>query len=183
MRRIPGPHTHHPIHQPSRETDEIDPGKPPHASLWGHSGTTWASAAGFVGGAVPNYVLNRRWAWPDRRSRDRRSELQRYAIISLLSFVTSVVVTHFAEQGAAQLTPDRGWRVAFIAGAYLLSSGVFFAIKFVAYERLVFTAPAATSPPSRLRATTASRASSDDAPSIAAPTTSSAPPEQSASRR
>ncbi len=40
-----------------------------------HAGTTWASAAGFVGAAVPNYILNRRWAWSDRRGRSRRAEV------------------------------------------------------------------------------------------------------------
>src|SRR3984893_3097103 len=28
-----------------------------------NAGTTACSVAGFIGGAVPNWVLNRRWAW------------------------------------------------------------------------------------------------------------------------
>lgn len=111
---------------------------------WGHSGTTWASAAGFVGGAVPNYILNRRWAWRDRRGRNRRQEIVLYMAVAVVSFVVSAVVTHWAEIGARHLTAVRGWQVVLITAAYLGVSGVFFAVKFVIYETIVFTASAET---------------------------------------
>jgi putative flippase GtrA len=105
---------------------------------WGHSGTTLASAAGFVGGAVPNYILNRRWAWRDRRGRDRRTEILLYMTVSFASFLVAALVTHWAEAGARHLTIVRGWQVALITGAYLVVSGLFFVVKFVVYEKLVF---------------------------------------------
>jgi putative flippase GtrA len=107
---------------------------------WGHSGTTLASAAGFVGGAVPNYILNRRWAWRDRRGRNRRQEILLYMVVAIASFLVSAIVTHWAEAGARHLTADRGWQVVLITAAYLGVSGVFFAVKFVIYEIFVFTA-------------------------------------------
>jgi len=107
---------------------------------WGHSGTTLASAAGFVGGAVPNYILNRRWAWRDRRGRNRRQEILLYMVVAVASFLVSAVATHWAEIGARHLTAVRGWQVVLIAAAYLGVSGVFFAVKFVIYETVVFTA-------------------------------------------
>lgn len=103
-----------------------------------HGGTTWASAAGFVGGAVPNYVLNRRWAWSDRRGRERRTEIGLYALVALTTFLASAVATHWAQSGARQLTSDRGWTVLLTALAFLGVSGVFFVVKFVLYERVVF---------------------------------------------
>jgi putative flippase GtrA len=106
---------------------------------WGHSGTTLASAAGFVGGAVPNYILNRRWAWRDRRGRNRRTEILLYMAVAIVSFLVSAVVTHWAEVGARDLTAVRGWQVTLITGAYLGVSAVFFAVKFVIYETVVFT--------------------------------------------
>jgi putative flippase GtrA len=106
---------------------------------WGHSGTTLASAVGFVGGAVPNYFLNRRWAWKDRRGRSRRQELLLYALVSIATFAVSAVVTNYAEDLARSLTSSSGWRVALVALAYLAVSGVFFVIKFVLYELVVFT--------------------------------------------
>lgn len=105
---------------------------------WLHGGTTWASAAGFVGGAIPNYILNRRWAWSGERGRDRRTEVFLYLAVALSSFAASAVATHWVEQGARGLTADRGWTVVLTGLAYLGVSGVFFVVKFVLYERLVF---------------------------------------------
>jgi putative flippase GtrA len=105
---------------------------------WLHAGTTWASAAGFVGGAVPNYILNRRWAWSDRRGRDRRTEIVLYMVVAVTTFLASAVATHWAQEGARQVTSDHGWTVFLTALAFLGVSGVFFVLKFVLYERVVF---------------------------------------------
>jgi putative flippase GtrA len=105
---------------------------------WLHAGTTWASAAGFVGGAIPNYILNRRWAWSERRGRDRTTEMVLYMAIALSSFAASAVATHWAEQGARSLTGDDGWTVVLTGLAYLGVSSIFFVAKFVLYEWLVF---------------------------------------------
>jgi putative flippase GtrA len=113
---------------------------------WGHSGTTGASAAGFVGGAVPNYILNRRWAWRDRRGRNRRQEILLYLVVAIISFVVSAVVTHWAEAAARHVTADRGWQVVLITAAYLGVSGLFFVVKFVIYETVVFRASEDTTP-------------------------------------
>jgi putative flippase GtrA len=104
-----------------------------------HAGTVGASLAGFVGGAIPNYFLNRRWAWQDRRGRSRRSEVLLYAAVSIVSFVVSVIMTKAAEQWARHLTQDKTWRVVMIAGAYLTASGIVFLAKFVLYDLFVFT--------------------------------------------
>jgi putative flippase GtrA len=107
---------------------------------WAHFGTAWASAAGFVGGAVPNYILNRRWAWPDRIGRSRRREIALYAAVALSSFGASVVATQAAEGWARHLTLEASWRVVLTASAYLVVAGVFFLVKFVLYDVVVFTA-------------------------------------------
>jgi putative flippase GtrA len=106
---------------------------------WAHAGTTWATAAGFVCAAVPNYILNRRWAWPDRRGRSRRAEVGLYLAVITASFTVSALVTHWAALGAAGISPDRAWQTFLVAAAYLAVSGVFFLIKFVLYELVVFT--------------------------------------------
>ena len=103
-------------------------------------GPAVASAAGFVGGAVPNYVLNRRWAWSDRRGRSRRTEIILYAIVALSSYLAAVLVTRRVETWARRLTADRSEQVLLVAAAYLAVSGVFFVVKFVLYHFAVFTA-------------------------------------------
>ena len=105
---------------------------------WLHAGTTWASAAGFAGGAIPNYVLNRRWAWSERRGRDRRAEMVLYVIVALSTFAASAVATHWVERGARSVTGSHGWTVVLTGLAYLGVSGVLFVAKFVLYERVVF---------------------------------------------
>jgi putative flippase GtrA len=106
---------------------------------WGHSGTTWASAVGFVGGAVPNYILNRRWAWRDRRGRNRHNEIFLYMAVAISTFVASAFVTHWAEVSARHMSVSGGWQVTLVTAAYLAVSGVFFVVKFVIYETVVFT--------------------------------------------
>jgi putative flippase GtrA len=114
---------------------------------WGHAGTTWASAAGFVAGTVPNYIFNRRWAWSDRRGRKRRSELILYVTVAISTFLASAIGTHWAQAGARQLTTDHGWRVVLVAGAFLAVSGVFFVGKFVCFELIVFRPAAGDAAP------------------------------------
>ncbi len=103
------------------------------------AGPALSSAAGFVGGAVPNYVLNRRWAWSDRRGRRRRTEITLYAAVALSSYGASVVVTRTVERWARHLSGDRSSRVLLVGAAYLGVSGVFFVLKFVLYHFAVFT--------------------------------------------
>jgi putative flippase GtrA len=112
----------------------------------GGAGPALASAAGFVGGAVPNYFLNRRWAWSDRRGRRRRSEVVLYAAVALVSYGASVVVTRAAESWARHTVGTHGERVLLVGGAYLAVSGVFFVVKFVLYHVFVFTPPAPAAP-------------------------------------
>jgi putative flippase GtrA len=105
---------------------------------WAHAGATLASAAGFLGGAVPKYILNRRWAWRDHRGRDRGTEIGPYMAVALTSFFVSAVVTHWTEAGARHVTIDHGSLVALTTAAFLVVSGVFFVLKFVIYETVVF---------------------------------------------
>jgi putative flippase GtrA len=107
---------------------------------WGHAGTTWASAAGFVVAAGPNYLLNRRWAWSDRRGRTRRSEAALYLAVALASFGAAALGTHWAQGVAHHVTTDAGWRVFLVASAYLAVAGIFFVAKFVCFELFVFKA-------------------------------------------
>jgi putative flippase GtrA len=106
---------------------------------WGHAGTTWASGAGFVGGAVPNYVLNRRWAWKtDHRGRSRSAEVILYMTVALASFVSAAVATHWTEALAKQLTTSDASRILLAGTAYLAVSALFFVAKFILYEKVVF---------------------------------------------
>jgi putative flippase GtrA len=101
-------------------------------------GTTADSIIAFIAGAVPNWVLNRRWAW-QRSGRVRvRREVLTYAVISLLSLLASTVATDWADDAAPQLTASHTLQVTFVAGAYVVTYGVLFVAKYLLYEFVVF---------------------------------------------
>lgn len=98
-------------------------------------GTTGATVAAFFAGAIPNYALNRRWVW-ERRGRVRIGrEIVLYAAVSLVSLVAAAAATGWADQAASG---SKATRTALVAAAYLVTYGVLFVAKFVAFEMVVF---------------------------------------------
>lgn len=98
--------------------------------------TTPASAVAFVAGAIPNYYLNRRWAWQRQGRVDFWREIVLYAVISLVSFAASAAATGAASRAAQHL--DSSVRTALVTGAYVATYGVLFFAKFICYEIVVF---------------------------------------------
>jgi len=99
---------------------------------------TASGAVAFVAGAVPNYVLNRYWAW-GRRGRVRvRREVVLYAAISLVSFVASALASGWAGRHASSVGSSEAVRDAFVGVVYLVATGVVFVAKFVVFQRYVF---------------------------------------------
>ena len=114
----------------------------------GRLGTTASSAVAFVAGAIPNYLLNRFWAWGrgGRRVRVGR-EVVLYVVVSLLSFGASALATGWANGVAPDLTTSHAQATALVAGAYLATYGVLFVAKFIVYQLVIFAdAPATRSP-------------------------------------
>ncbi len=106
---------------------------------FGWLGTTASSVVAFVAGAIPNWVLNRRWAW-QRRGRVRIGrEVILYAGISVVSLVAAAVSTKLASRAAPEVTANHDLKVALVALAYLASNAVLFGLKFGMYEVVVFT--------------------------------------------
>jgi hypothetical protein len=59
--------------------------------------------------------------------------------VAVATFLVSAIVTHWAEDAARHLTIDSGGQVALTTAAFLGVSAVFFVLKFVIYETVVFT--------------------------------------------
>jgi len=70
----------------------------------GWLGTTAASVVAFLAGAVPNYVLNRSWAWERRGRLNVSREVILYAVVSIVSLVSAAVVTGWVSRIAAHVT-------------------------------------------------------------------------------
>ncbi|HLH64274.1 MAG TPA: GtrA family protein [Solirubrobacteraceae bacterium] len=114
-------------------------------------GTTACSVGAFVAGAVPNWVLNRRWAWRIRGRVSFWREVFAYVAISVLVLVASSALTGWTNSQVDSIPSGHGIRVALVTAAYVLVQALFFVAKFLVYEHWVFSGR------SRLRAALRSR--------------------------
>jgi putative flippase GtrA len=112
--------------------------------------TTACSISAFVAGAIPNWVLNRRWAWTLRGRVAIGREIVAYATISAVQLLVTSLTTAWA-QVQVQSIPQHGVRVAIVTAAYLVVFAVMFFAKFAVYETWIFSGR------SRIRAALRSR--------------------------
>jgi putative flippase GtrA len=113
--------------------------------------TIVCSVAAFVAGAVPNWILNRRWAWQVRGKVNFWREVFAYVVISMLVLVVSSAATGWASDQVNGIPTGYGLRAILVTAAYVAVQAFFFAAKFIVYEHWVFAGR------SRLRAAVRSR--------------------------
>ncbi len=100
--------------------------------------TTTDSIVAFFAGAVPNWILNRRWAWEREGKVEIAREVVGYSIVSLLAVLASSLGTGWAQHQVQSIPAHHGIRVALVTGAYVLVQALLFAVKYVIYDRWVF---------------------------------------------
>ena len=101
-------------------------------------GAITATVVAFFAGAVPNWVLNRRWAW-EKRGRDGITrETLLYAIVSLVSLLVSAAITKGTALEAEDLRAMHMVRDVLVTGSYVLSVVLLTGLKYLAYNRFVF---------------------------------------------
>jgi putative flippase GtrA len=101
-----------------------------------HLGAITASTIAFFAGAIPNWILNRRWAWQKRGREGVGRETGMYVAVSLLSWLASTAVTKLAATESAHV--DHLARGLLVTASYMFSVVVLTGLKFVAYDRWVF---------------------------------------------
>jgi len=101
-------------------------------------GTTLCSVAAFFAGAIPNWILNRRWAWQKTDRVDVVREVIAYLIISIMSLVASAAATGWTQQWV-RTHVVHGLRTILVTGAYVAVQALLFVVKFVIYDRWIFT--------------------------------------------
>jgi putative flippase GtrA len=120
--------------------------------ILGGKHTTICSVGAFLAGAIPNWILNRRWAWKIKGEVAFLREIVAYIAISGVVLVASSLGTGAMQTWVKHhVTPHHGIRVLLVTGAYVFVQAVMFAAKFVIYEHWVFAGR------SRLRAAVRSR--------------------------
>jgi putative flippase GtrA len=96
-----------------------------------------STVAAFLAGAIPNYILNRRWAW-QRTGRAHRREIALYLAVIALGLFVQMVFTFIGARIAHRLFDHRDAQTLFVGAIFLFSSGVTFVMKFVLFNRYVF---------------------------------------------
>jgi putative flippase GtrA len=118
---------------------------------WFGTAAIVATLVAWLAGAVPNYVLNRRWTW------GRSGQKLPYTIIVIGSAVTAAVVTSVTDH-LVQPVDSHALKTLLVTGSYFGTYAVLFIVKFVLFDRLVFatSSPAAGPDPVRTPVTTSS---------------------------
>jgi putative flippase GtrA len=101
-------------------------------------GNVPANVLAFFAGAVPNWVLNRTWAWQRRGRVHVRREIVLYAIVSALSLAASSAATGWADVQVPAVTANRTLQVLLVACAYIATYGILFVAKYAVYELVIF---------------------------------------------
>lgn len=102
-------------------------------------GPQTASLVAWVAGAVPNYVLNRRWAWRERERPPMLRELLPYWVITLGTAALAIAATTAADGLVRHAVSDRGERSFLLGLVYLAAYGFVFVIKFALFDGWVFS--------------------------------------------
>jgi putative flippase GtrA len=101
--------------------------------------TTGCSIGAFIAGAIPNWILNRRWAWKLRGRVALGREVFAYLTISALQLVLTSLTTAWAQRHVQSIPAHHGVRAALVTLAYLVVFVVMFAGKFAVYEVWIFS--------------------------------------------
>lgn len=102
-------------------------------------GTTACSVIAFVAGAVPNWILNRRWVWTVRGRVAVGREIVAYVVVSALTLVASSEATAWTQRQVQHLPAHTGLRVMIVTASYLAVFAVLFAARFAIYEVWIFS--------------------------------------------
>ncbi|MGW5191444.1 GtrA family protein [Kribbella sp. NPDC004138] len=117
---------------------------------WFGTAALVATLVAWLAGAVPNYVLNRRWTW------GRSGQKLPYTMIVIGSAVTAAVVTSVTDH-LVQPVDSHALKTLLVTGSYFGTYAVLFIVKFVLFDRLVFAKnPPAAAGAARTPVTTSS---------------------------
>jgi putative flippase GtrA len=101
--------------------------------------TTICSIGAFIAGAIPNWILNRRWAWKIRGQVSIMREIVGYILISIAVLAMSSAATGWTSSEVQSIPAHHGIRVFLVTAAYVAVQAFFFGVKYIVYEHWVFS--------------------------------------------
>lgn len=102
-------------------------------------GTTACTIIAFVAGAIPNWILNRRWVWKQRGRLDFAREIVAYVVTSIVMLLAASVATAWTNDQVQSIPAHHGIRVLLVTASYLAVFAIPFALKFALYEFWIFS--------------------------------------------
>ncbi len=129
--------------------------------------TTAASVVAFFSAAIPNWLMNRRWAW-QQTGRAPVKQIVSYAAVSVfVLLITSLATgrTNYWVKHHSGIENHHGLRVLVVTGSFVLITVILFFAKFAIYEFLIFkkgTSGSEPPPPTQ-------ESDSDSAPEFTSP--------------
>ena len=106
---------------------------------WATTNTIAASVAGFISAAIPNWIMNRRWAW-EQTGRAPVKQMVAYAAVSAVVLVVTSLATGATNDwvNSANVPNHDGLRLLIVTGSFVVVTVVLFFVKFAIYEFLIF---------------------------------------------
>ncbi|RZS44295.1 GtrA-like protein [Herbihabitans rhizosphaerae] len=106
------------------------------ATLYWIGGTNavTASTVAFLAGAVPHFLVIRRWAW-DRHGHLRWDAVV-YTVVTLTAGALVILATTIAERQFAPMIDGRGLRTIVVVAAYVASAVPVFVLKFLVLDKV-----------------------------------------------
>lgn len=96
-----------------------------------------ASIAAFFAGTIPNYFLNKAWAWSGQKVSHRRLIVSYLAVIAVTN-VAAIVMTVSADSVIRAHVRSDGLRTVMLDLAYLTSNLLMFVVKCVLFDGVLF---------------------------------------------
>jgi putative flippase GtrA len=108
---------------------------------WADGGeTTVASVVAFFAAAIPNWIMNRRWAW-QQTGRAPKKQMISYAAVSAMVLVVTAYATgrtNYWVKHDAHIQDHVGLRLLVVEGSFVLITVILFFTKFAIYEFVIF---------------------------------------------
>jgi putative flippase GtrA len=98
--------------------------------------TTVSSTLAWLAGAIPNYGLNRTWAWGRRGRPSLTRELLPYVAIILGTLGLAILATGLAAAALGRTSISHTRQTALVWGVYFLVFVVMFVVRYFLFDRL-----------------------------------------------
>ena len=105
-----------------------------------HGATTVSSVIAFFSAAIPNWIMNRRWAW-QQTGRAPVKQMVSYAAVSAMVLLVTSFATGRANHWVkhdGHIANHHGLRLLIVTGSFVLVTVILFFTKFAIYEFLIF---------------------------------------------